>query len=202
MSTADESEPQTSPAADAAGVLAKLPRTRPQRSTPRRAQARATRSASELRSTASELAPEPVPAVEATSNGLVPENGNAPAIEASAPAAKPSPRKRAPRARSSASKGTRSSTSKGAHSPKAHSPKAKAGTRSARATSVRPRATAAAPAPRQGYECEGERSGRTIQPPGGAELVASAAEIVGELAKAGLSAGERALKDVFSRLPF
>jgi len=40
-----------------------------------------------------------------------------------------------------------------------------------------------------------------VQPPGAAELVASAAEIVGELAKAGLSTGERLLKDVFSRLP-
>ena len=41
----------------------------------------------------------------------------------------------------------------------------------------------------------------SLQPPGGIELVGSAAEIVGELAKAGLSAGERLLKDVFSRLP-
>jgi hypothetical protein len=40
-----------------------------------------------------------------------------------------------------------------------------------------------------------------VQPPGAAELVVSAAEIVGELAKAGLSTGERLLKDVFSRLP-
>jgi hypothetical protein len=40
-----------------------------------------------------------------------------------------------------------------------------------------------------------------VQPPGGAELLASAAEIVGELTKAGLSTGERLLKDVFSRLP-
>jgi len=55
-------------------------------------------------------------------------------------------------------------------------------------------------APSQGFECEPERASRTVHPPGGAELVASAAEIVGELAKAGLSAGERALKDVLSRL--
>jgi hypothetical protein len=39
-----------------------------------------------------------------------------------------------------------------------------------------------------------------VQPPGGAELVTVAAEIVGELAKAGLSTGERLLKDVFARL--
>ncbi len=32
-------------------------------------------------------------------------------------------------------------------------------------------------------------------------MVASAAEIVGDLAKAGLSAGERLIKDALSRLP-
>jgi hypothetical protein len=41
----------------------------------------------------------------------------------------------------------------------------------------------------------------SVHPPGGVELVTSAAEIVGELAKAGLSTGERLLKDVLSRLP-
>jgi hypothetical protein len=56
-------------------------------------------------------------------------------------------------------------------------------------------------APRQGFESDGETMNGSIQPPGGAELVASAAEIVGELAKVGLSAGERLLKDAFSRLP-
>jgi hypothetical protein len=56
-------------------------------------------------------------------------------------------------------------------------------------------------APRQGFESEGENMNGSIQPPGGAELVASAAEIVGELAKVGLSAGERLLRDAFSRLP-
>ena len=56
-------------------------------------------------------------------------------------------------------------------------------------------------APRQGFESDSESHERLGQPPGGAELVASAAEIVGELAKAGLSSGERLLKDVLSRLP-
>jgi hypothetical protein len=40
-----------------------------------------------------------------------------------------------------------------------------------------------------------------VQPPGGAELLLSAAELVGELAKAGVSRTERLLKDAFSRLP-
>jgi hypothetical protein len=59
----------------------------------------------------------------------------------------------------------------------------------------------AEPAPRQGFESDSERASGSVHPPGGAELVASAAEIVGELAKAGIATGERLLKDVFSRLP-
>jgi hypothetical protein len=64
-----------------------------------------------------------------------------------------------------------------------------------------PKLDRAPPVPRQGFECEGERASGPVHPPGGTELVASAAEIVGELAKAGLSTGERLFKDVLSRLP-
>jgi hypothetical protein len=87
-------------------------------------------------------------------------------------------------------------------------------TRASAAATAKPRASANArasadaratahtpPVPRQGFECESERASGPVQPPGGAELVASAAEIIGELAKAGLSTGERVLKDVLSRLP-
>ena len=38
-----------------------------------------------------------------------------------------------------------------------------------------------------------------VQPPGGTELVGTAAEIVSEIAKAGISGGERLLRDVLSR---
>jgi membrane-bound lytic murein transglycosylase B len=54
--------------------------------------------------------------------------------------------------------------------------------------------------PRQGFESDGEIASGPVQPPGGVELLASAAEIAGELAKAGLSTGERLLKDAISRL--
>jgi hypothetical protein len=54
--------------------------------------------------------------------------------------------------------------------------------------------------PRQGFETEADRARGPVQPPGGTELVTSAVEIVGELAKSGLATGERLLKDVFSRL--
>jgi hypothetical protein len=57
------------------------------------------------------------------------------------------------------------------------------------------------PVPRQGFESESESTHGLIQPPGGAELVASAFELVGELAKSGFSTGERMLKDALSRLP-
>lgn len=55
--------------------------------------------------------------------------------------------------------------------------------------------------PVQGYESEGDSLHRPIQPPGGAELVASIAELAGELAKAGVNTGGRVLRDVLSRLP-
>lgn len=72
---------------------------------------------------------------------------------------------------------------------------------SAQRSSAKRTAAPVEPAPRQGFECEGERNSSSVHPPGGAELVASAAEIVSELAKAGLTTGERLLKDMFSRLP-
>ncbi len=46
-----------------------------------------------------------------------------------------------------------------------------------------------------------DRASGPVQPPGGAELVATAAEIVTELAKAGVSTGERLLKDLLGHLP-
>ena len=55
--------------------------------------------------------------------------------------------------------------------------------------------------PRQGYASEGDRVSGPVSPPGSTELLATAAEIVGELAKAGVSRGERLFKDVLSRLP-
>jgi hypothetical protein len=58
-----------------------------------------------------------------------------------------------------------------------------------------------APAPRQGFESERDRSSRSLQPPGAADLVVSAAELVTEIAKAGLARGERLVRDLVSRRP-
>jgi hypothetical protein len=55
--------------------------------------------------------------------------------------------------------------------------------------------------PRQGFESELDRARGAVEPPGSAELVASAAELIGELARGGLSRGERLLRDALSWLP-
>jgi len=81
--------------------------------------------------------------------------------------------------------------------PAAKAGKSKAGTTKAGKSKAR---ASAEPVPRQGFECE-ERASGAVHPPGGRELIASAAELAGELAKAGASTGERVLKDVLSRLP-
>jgi hypothetical protein len=113
----------------------------------------------------------------------------------------------------SAAKGTTGATANGAGggaTGSAASPKRATRAGSSRKT-AKPR-TQAAPrpgprppvesAPRQGFESEPSRTATgPVQPPGGAELVASAVEIVGEVARAGVTAGERVLKDLFSRLP-
>jgi hypothetical protein len=64
-----------------------------------------------------------------------------------------------------------------------------------------PHAQPADQVPRQGFESDFDRASGPVQPPGGTEFVATAAEIFSELAKAGFSTGERLLKDVLSRLP-
>ena len=140
------------------GVLANLPRTRPQRSSPRRAAARASTAARE-----------------------------APAANRSKPRSRPQTRGQAHK-RPRTCNGATAASRRPLQKRRAASPK-------------RPFTPIDDPAPRQGFECDGETTSGSVQPPGGAELVASAAEIVGELAKAGLSTGERLLKDVVSRLP-
>jgi hypothetical protein len=149
MTDADTSHPRPGNPGDGQGVLANLPRTRPQRSSPRRAAARKT--------TAAQGA-----------------SGKPTAL----------PRERSGSARR-----------------KPATAKAPAGKRT-RSTARRPASPTPGQdvAPRQGFEADGETMSGTVLPPGGAELAASAAEIVGELAKAGLSSGERLLRDVFSRL--
>jgi hypothetical protein len=57
------------------------------------------------------------------------------------------------------------------------------------------------PVPRQGFESESDPVSGSVQPPGGIDLLTSAAELAGELTKTGLSTGGRLLKDFLTRLP-
>lgn len=170
MSAPSESNGRPSNPEEAQGVLSNLPRTRPQRSTPRRTAARKAMASSTASQDDS-----------AASNG----------------------RTRTPRARVRSGAPEQPSA--------AQPPKPKAARKTGKATAKprtrnaprRPTAAApvAEPVPMQGFESESDRAHGPVHPPGGAELVASAAEIIGELAKAGLSTGERLLKDALSRLP-
>jgi hypothetical protein len=201
MTDGDATGPSPESAREQGSVLANLPRTRPQRSSARRAAARGT----------------------AASNGH-------PAAGAATKAATKPARKHArvkvaatkPRRQTTSAPKETARTSSPTSGPTAtNAPAASAEAKSSRGSTQRPSSAVRArreraakrpaapprplaseePAPRQGFECESERADGPVQPPGGTELVASAAEIVGELAKAGLSVGERLFRDVFSRLP-
>lgn len=161
------------------GVLANLPRTRPQRASARRAAARRSATAAPVR-----------PRKPITTK------------RASAKAVRAKPQTGAAPARTTVKSVTESAASNTAKAPARAKAAAKSKRReSPRSAAGKARSTYDEPAPRQGFEGEGETSGGSVQPPGGAELVASAAEIVGDLAKAGISRSERLFRDVLSRLP-
>ena len=164
MSGPADSNGHVGSSGDGAGVLANLPRTRPQRATARRAAARSRRATDSPNGALTEAAPDQQPAAK---------------IAKKAPVA-----------------GTKAKTKAKAK------PAAKAKSKP-KAAPRRPAKTASAPheeVPRQGFECIEERATGAVPPPGGPEFVGTAAEIVGELAKAGIAGGERLLRDVLSRL--
>jgi hypothetical protein len=199
------------------GVLVNLPRARPQRASARRAAARngSARNGARpkpaakrpLQSVADE-SPAVKPAAKASSDRDRKTAAKAPAARgAKQRAAKPpaerasKPGTRAPvkavreSAASSTARASREERSTARKPAGATKPPRQAARNRSRAGAVEEAA------PRQGFESESDRSNDSIQPPGGIELVTSAAELVGELAKAGVSTGERVLKDVLSRLP-
>lgn len=162
MSASSDSNGQPAEADGEDGVLANLPRTRPQRSSARRAAARRQSARNDSKQ----------------------------------------PAKRAPVARAKAAKPKKADAQAATARPAA----AQAAT-ARQPPRRKPATTRAAPpkvdetVPRQGFESELDRARGPVQPPGGAELVASAAELIGELARGGLSAGERLLRDALSWLP-
>lgn len=156
MSDAPPSNGRSSEPAAESGVLANLPRTRPQRSSPRRSAARATTT------------------MPATANTKTPKNAKA------VKEAKVEGKERARKASASIAK-------------------KKPQTRRRAKDTAKPPATDTVP--RQGFESESDSASGPVHPPGGAELIASAAELAGELAKTGVTTGARLLKDFLSRLP-
>jgi hypothetical protein len=172
------------------GVLANLPRTRPQRTSARRAAARDTSAAPTK------------PRKPTRAKPAKPKASKRTAARATRAKSQPGPRVTEKRPVEAVTESSASAAAKA--SPATPRPssavRAKRARAAKRTTPPHPSAPLQEPAPRQGFECEGEIDG-AVAPPGGAELVSAAAEIVSELAKAGLSTGERLLKDVFSRLP-
>ncbi|HZK74919.1 MAG TPA: hypothetical protein VFD88_13055 [Clostridia bacterium] len=162
MSVPSESNGRPSSPQEAAGVLSNLPRTRPQRSTARRAAAR-----DEIAASAAAQAPD---------------------------SASTTPRKRA-------AKRAVAKTDSAVEAPPARKAATKAKARKAPQRPSSAAAPVSEPVPAQGFETEGDHLHGTVHPPSGTELIGSAGEILGELAKAGISAGERLLRDVLSHLP-
>jgi hypothetical protein len=144
MSDTPNGDPRMPTSAEEPGVLGNLPRTRPQRASARRAQARAA-----------------------------------------------SVRRRPAKAQAKASTVSRSGAAKSSAQPRAKPARARA--RKAEQAGER--------VPPQGYEPESESMRGPIQPPGGAELAGSIAELAGELAKASVSTSAHFVKGLLSRLP-
>jgi hypothetical protein len=176
------------------GILAALPRARPQRATARRAAARRGRpAASRKPATSLATAPASLDDKQSPTKPIAKSRGKATVTLESKATTKPR------------AKATAKPESKNTAKPQANAtakPKAKATGRSRVKVAAKPPVKLAdAPAPKQGYEPEEEvELGTTVHPPSGVELVESVADIVGELAGTGLTATGRLLKDAFSIL--
>ncbi len=161
-----------------AGVLSNLPRTRPQRATARRAAARETGgsgSANGTRKKATRASGAPSPAAKRPPKPAKPAAKRAKPARASA--------KPAVAAAKNGSAGPRASSS-----------------RARRSAPKRPAARPPEDVPRQGFETEDERAVGAVPPPGTTDLLSTAVEAIGEIAKAGIAGSERLVRDVFSRL--
>lgn len=162
------------------GILGALPRTRPQRTTPRRAAAQA--KAAKDTASGSPAGRASSPSAADSSSTPAPKRSSTRKKASAKPAgagAKPGARKRTAAANPEAATQSRTTTHQKKAPPRRVQP----------------------PAPKQGYEPEEELElGATVHPPSGVELVESVAEIFVELAGAGLKVGGRALRDVLSPL--
>jgi hypothetical protein len=220
MSDATKSSARSNGAGEDPGVLASLPRTRPQRSSPRRIAAR--RSAQKDGAAAVTVSggrpaakPRHASAGAGAAAGSAARKTKAPGTAAGsaarktkAPGTAAGSAARKTKARGAAAgRAARKITAAGPALParagrKAGMARGTDGKRLAGSGKHRLRAAGEPdPVPSQGYECEDDPATGPVQPPGGIELFLSAAEMMGEVAKAGVTTGERLLKDVLSRLP-
>ncbi|HEY2631393.1 MAG TPA: hypothetical protein VGI26_03340 [Solirubrobacteraceae bacterium] len=179
MATTDSSNSGSDTPVVEGGVLAALPRTRPQRASARRAVAREKGPKSETAGAR--------PATRKTGKA---RPGNVKAAGAPAATTKPKAGERSvAKAKPTTAKPKRATT------PTKRPPAARATRQSQAAKPVEP------PAPKQGYEAEEELElGSTVNPPSGVELLESLGDIVSELAGSSLTAGGRLLKDAISIL--
>jgi len=196
VSPPEDAKPSQAAEGDGAGVLGNLPRTRPQRATARRAAARRNAGSGTSSNGAGPAETPAAPRRTAAAKGA-----------AKAGAGKP----KAGAAGASKSRTLKREAAKPAPAGAARKRRAKSGVAASKKTiaaaAARPRkappkrSAESEPVPRQGFASEGDRVSGPVAPPGGAEFLATAAEIVNEVARAGLSSGERLLRDVLSRLP-
>jgi hypothetical protein len=192
MSTSESRNGREADSIPEGGILAALPRARPQRASARRAAARgATAAKSGKTSTAA-----------ATAAKLPRTTGEKQPVAAKkrVAAKKPVAEKTVVAKRAGATTKA-SATTKAAATRKTGTTARTGAAKTAVATGKHAAKPAEPPVPKQGYEPEEELElGKTVQPPSGVELVESVADIVGELANSSLAAGGRLLKDAFSLL--
>jgi hypothetical protein len=184
-----DAEPPPAPAAEPlVGVLAALPRARPQRTSPRRAAARAQAQSETAKGRKA-----------GSDRKQATKRSRARTSTTGGPA---EPKKSAGGQRASAQARKRANARAGnARAGNARAGKARAGKQAVRTASRAQSSKARERAPRQGYEPEEEievELGSTVHPPSGGELIESIADIFGELAGAGAAAGGRLLKDALS----
>jgi hypothetical protein len=182
----DENELSTPPASvrDSAGVLANLPRSRPQRSSARRVAARDGGSARPAQDT-------PDGPARQSPDGADGHKRERSGAKATKSARKP---KTAAGTRATGATAT-GATAAGARSRAS----GKTGTR-AREETARSRTGAAKRAPRQGFESESESTTGPVVPPGATEFLTAATELVTEVAKSGLERGASTVRGILGRL--
>lgn len=128
--------------------------------------------------------------------------GSLPRTRPQRPSRRRTAAKDAPKTSASEASATKTPPRKASPKPRAAKASApKTSTTKTRAAKTPPPRRREPPAPKQGYEpMEEPRTGTTVHPPSGVELVESVATIFAELASVGLKAGGRVLKDALSPL--